>query len=143
MDIHEAVTEESEELKRLQAKAPQGKSLIVSTVNIPDFFSRVRVYESWKVFNAYEGDKIIGSAACAIRDGVVGTQIVRVGYEFQYFTSPKFRRRGVASNLHQTIERYLINQGVVLSYALIMEGNTSSMHLFEKEPPNLRYKTGS
>lgn len=140
MDIREAVPEESEELKRLQEKAPQGKSLIVSTVNIPDFFSRVMAYESWKVFNAYEGDRIIGSAAYATRDGIVGERLVRIGYEFQYFTSPELRRRGVASNLHQTIERYLIKSGVVLSYALIMEGNTPSMRLFENEGFHLHRK---
>ena len=133
MDVREAVPEESEELKRLQAKAPQGKSLVVSTVNIPDFFSRARAYESSRVFNAYEEDRIIGSAACAIRDGVVGARVVRIGSEFQYFTSPDLRRRGVARRLRQAIESHLDDHGVALSYALIMEGNTPSMRLFERE----------
>ena len=140
MEIREAAPQDSEELKRLQEKAPQGKSIIVSTVNIPNFFSRVKTYESWKVFNAYDEDRIIGSAACATRDGIVGTRLVRVGYEFQYFTAPEFRRRGVASNLHQTIERYLIKSGVALTYALIMEGNTPSMRLFENEGFQLHRK---
>jgi GNAT superfamily N-acetyltransferase len=140
MEIREAVPEDSEELKRLQEKAPQGKSLIVSTVNIPDFFSRVSAYQSWKVFNAYEDGRIIGSAACATRDGIVGTGFARVGYEFQYFTSPEFRRRSVASKLHQTIEGYLKKTGAALSYALIMEGNTPSMRLFENEGFHLHRK---
>jgi len=133
MDIREAVPEESEVLQRLQAKAPQGKSLVVSTVNIPDFFSRARVYPSYKVFNAYEENRIIGSAACAIRDAVVGGRVLRVGYEFQYFTSPDCRRQGVARSLRHTVEGYLTDQGVALSYALIMEGNTPSMRLFDLE----------
>ena len=107
------------------AAAPQGRSLVVSTVNVPDFFSRVRCYESSRVFNAYEGDRIIGSAACAIRAGVVGGRSVRVGYEFQYFTAPDSRRRGVASSLRRAVESHLIERGVALSYALIMEGNSS------------------
>jgi len=54
-----------------------------------------------------------------------------VGYEFQYFTSPEFVRRGVAKLLHQRIEERLIEQGAALSYLLIMEGNHPSMKLFE------------
>lgn len=93
MEIREAVSQESEALQRLQEQAPQGESLVISTVNIPDFFSRAKTYESWRVLNAYEGDRVIGSAACAIRDAVVGAHVRRVGYEFQYFTSPEHRRR--------------------------------------------------
>jgi GNAT superfamily N-acetyltransferase len=133
MEIREAVPQESEALQRLQAQAPQGKSLVVSTVNIPDFFSRVNAYESWKVFNAYEEERIIGSAACAFRDGVLGARVRRVAYEFQYFTSPDYRRRGVARSLRDRIESHLCDQGVALSYALIMEGNVPSMRLFERE----------
>lgn len=133
MKIREALFHESKELQRLQEKAPQGKSFVVSTVNIPDFFSRVRVYESWKVFNAYKGDQIIGSAACAIRNAVVGGHVHRVGYEFQYFTSLEYRRKGVAQALRKKIDDYLSDQGAVLSYACIMEGNLPSMRLFERE----------
>ncbi len=140
MDIREALPEESEDLQRLQAKAPQGKSLVVSTVNIPDFFSRARVYPSYKVFNAYEEGRIIGSAACAIRDAVVGDRVLRVGYEFQYFTAPDCRRQGVARSLRHTIEKYLTDQGVSLSYALIMEGNTPSMRLLDLEGFHLHRK---
>jgi N-acetylglutamate synthase-like GNAT family acetyltransferase len=140
MDIREAVPEESKVLQRLQARAPQGKSLVVSTVNIPDFFSRARAYQSYKVFNAYEENVIIGSAACAIRDAVVGARVLRVGYELQYFTSPDCQRQGVARSLRHTVESYLTDQGVALSYALIMEGNAPSMHLFEREGFHLHRK---
>lgn len=133
MNIREALPEESEELQELQAKCPQGKSLIVSTVNLPDFFSRARAYESPRVFVAYEEDRIIGSAACAIREAVVGARVHRVGYEFQYFTSPDYRRRGVARRLRHKIESHLTDQRAALSYALIMEGNLPSMRLFERE----------
>ena len=58
MNIGEALPAESAELQQLQVAAPQGRSLVVSTVaNVPDFFSRVRCYESSRVFNAYEGDR--------------------------------------------------------------------------------------
>jgi hypothetical protein len=52
MDIREAVLEDTHELQKLQAQCPQGRSLIVSTVNTPDFFARVKAYESYKVYVA-------------------------------------------------------------------------------------------
>ena len=127
MHIREAMPEDNDELKELQAKCPQGTTLIVSVVNTPDFFARVKAYESYKVYVAYENNRIIGSAACAIRDAVVKGSVYHVGHQFQLFVSPEYRRKGVASQLHQYREDYLTQQGVVLSYALIMEGNIPSM----------------
>lgn len=131
MEIRQAAPEDNEELQRLQAQCPQGTSLVVSTVNTPDFFSRVKAYESYRVFVACEQARIIGSGACALRSGVINGNIERVGYEFQYFISPYYRRKGVARQLRQHIEEYLIQQRAALSYALIMEGNLPSMRLFE------------
>ncbi len=140
MNIREAVRTENEELQRIQAESPQGKSLIVSTVNAPDFFSRARSYKSYKVFVAEEEGRILGSAACATRDAVLATRVQPVGYEFQYFTSPSYRGHGVARELRRRVESYLIDRGVSLSYALIMEGNLPSMRLFEREGFRLHRK---
>lgn len=82
----------------------------------------------------------LGSAACAIRDAIAGARVRRVGYEFQYFTSPDYRRRGVARSLRERIESHLSDQGAALSYALIMEGNVPSMRLFEREGFHLHRK---
>lgn len=133
MYIREAVPEDNYELQHLQGKCPQGTSLIVSNVNTPDFFARVKAYESYKVYVACDGDRIMGSAACSMRNAVVNGKIIRIGYEFQYFTSPNYRRERVARKLHQQIEKHLKKCGVQLSYALIMEGNTPSMRLFENK----------
>jgi RimJ/RimL family protein N-acetyltransferase len=140
MDIREAVPEDNDELQQLQAECPQGTSLIVSTVNTPDFFARVKAYESHKVYVAREENRIIGSAACALRDAVVNGKIRRVGYEFQYFTSPGHRRRSIAKRFRQQIEAYLTQCGAQLSYALVMEGNVPSMRLLEGEGFN-RHRT--
>jgi RimJ/RimL family protein N-acetyltransferase len=133
MYIREAVPEDNYELQQLQAACPQGTSLIVSTVNAPDFFARVKAYESYKVYVACEENRIIGSAACALRDAVVNGKTRRVGYEFQYFTSPGHRRRSIAKRFRQQVEDYLTQHGAQLSYALVMEGNLPSMHLLEGE----------
>lgn len=131
MQIREATPDDNGELIALQAKCPQGTSLVVSTVNTPDFFARAKTYESYKVYVACEEDTIIGSAACAIRESVVNDHACRVGYEFQYFTSPDRRGKGVARVLHGHIEDYLTGQNVVLSYLLIMEDNLPARRLFE------------
>jgi hypothetical protein len=83
------------------------------------------------VFVASEDDRIIGSGACAMRDGLVGGEIRRVGYQFQAFTSPDHRRRGIAALLHRHIEDYLASEGALLSYLFIMEGNLPAMRLVE------------
>jgi hypothetical protein len=62
--IRDAMLDDNEELQELQGQCPMGTTLIVSTVNTPDFFARVKAYESWKVLVACENSRIIGSAAC-------------------------------------------------------------------------------
>lgn len=52
MVIREATADDNSELQQLQAKCPQGTTLIVSTVDTPDFFARVKAYESYKVYVA-------------------------------------------------------------------------------------------
>lgn len=140
MYIREAVYKDSTQLQALQERCPQGSSLIVSTVNTPDFFSRAKAYESYKIYVACEDNRIVGSGACAIRDAIVNGKIRRVGYEFQYFTSPEHRRKNIARQLRQQVEKHLTQCGAKLSYALIMEGNLPSMRLFEGEG-FARYRT--
>ena len=131
MDIREAVLEDDKGLQELQAKCPQGTKLVVSSVNTPDFFARVKAYESYKVFVACEGDRIIGSAACALRDAMVNGNISKVGYVFQAFVSPDDRRKGIASQLLHRREDYLVQHAAVLAYSLIMEDNVPSMRYIE------------
>jgi GNAT superfamily N-acetyltransferase len=131
MYIREAKTEDGQILQDLEARCPAGTTLIVSRVNTPDFFARSKAYEHWRVFVACEDDEIVGSGACAIRDGLVGGKLRRVAYQFQAFTDPDRRRQGVASVFHRHIEDYLTSEGAVLSYLLIVEGNVPAMRLVE------------
>lgn len=101
MYIREALPVDNDELQQLQAKCPQGRTIIVSILNTPDFFARAKAYRSYKIFIASEDNRMIGSAACAIRNGMINGKLTRIGYEFQYFTSPDFRGRGVAKQLHK------------------------------------------
>jgi GNAT superfamily N-acetyltransferase len=133
MVIREAKPDDNEALQELQAKCPQGTSVLVSIVNMPDFFARAKTYESHRVFVACADTGIIGSAAVGIREAIVNGETQRVGYEFQFFTSPDHQRKGVGRVLHRHIEDYLVRQKVVLSYLFVMEGNIAPQRLFECE----------
>ena len=131
MIIHQAMPKDNGQLQELQGKCPQGKKLIVSTVNTPDFFARAKAFESYRVFVACEENGIIGSHACAIHNAVVNGKLSRVGYSFQTFISPSHRRKNLAKQLLQYMEDHLIQNGAALVYGLIMEGNLPSMKLVE------------
>jgi GNAT superfamily N-acetyltransferase len=131
MEIREATQRYNDSLRDLQARCPMGTSLIVTAVNTPDFFSRARAYARPKIFVAQEQGCIAGTGACALELSRVGGAPRTVGYEFQFFTSPEFRRSGVASLLHRHIEDDLRENGAVLTYCVIMEGNVPSMRLIE------------
>ncbi len=133
MKIREAIPKDNHELQEVQAKCLQGKEVIVSIVNRPDFFARARAYEAYKVYVACEDGQIVGSGAVGLRESLVNGKKKRVGYEFQYFTSPDHRRKGVGRTLHRKIEDYLTRHGVALSYLLIMEDNVAPKYLFESE----------
>lgn len=133
MDIREAIADDNLELQELQARCPQGTTLIVSTVNTPDFFARVKVYEDYKVYVECENNRIIGSAACAIREAVVNRSVTKIGHGFQAFVDPESRGRRIAGQLHQVRENYLRQRGAVLAYTLVMEGNVPSLRYIERQ----------
>jgi N-acetylglutamate synthase-like GNAT family acetyltransferase len=131
MNIREATSDDNQKLQELQAKCPQGKTLIVSIVNTPDFFARCKAYELYKVYVAHEGNRIIGSHACAMRNAMLNGKLNKIGYSFQTFISPDHRKKGLAKKLLQYMEDHLIQNGAALVYGLIMEGNLPSMKLVE------------
>lgn len=140
MYIREATADDNNELRELQAKCPQGKTLIVSTINTPDFFARAKAYESYKVYVACIEDHIIGSGTCVVRNAIVNGQLDRVGYLFQLFVNPEYRRKGVARELFRYREDYLTQKGAALAYALIMENNIPSMRYVESQGFKLNRK---
>jgi GNAT superfamily N-acetyltransferase len=133
MYIREATSKDNESLQNLQAQCPMGASLIVSQVNTPDFFARAKAYENHNVYVACDDNQIIGSAASAIREAIINGGLKRIGYEFQYFTSPDSRRKGAAMMLHRNIEDYFKKEEVALSFLVIMEGNEPSIRLFDSQ----------
>ncbi len=133
MYIREARQNDNEELQQLQARCPQGTALIVSTVNTPDFFARVKAYSDYKVYVVVEDNRIVGSTACALRSAMVNGKEEKVGHVFQAFVDPDYRGRRIAGQMHQVREEYLRQKDAVLGYSLIIGGNVPSMHYISRE----------
>ena len=133
MLVREATAADNQALIALQARCPQGTTLVFSTTNTPDFFARARAYPAHHVFVAQADGHIVGSAACGLREVLLGGEARTVSYEFQYFTAPEARGRGVARALRGRIEQALVAAGATLSYALLVEGNAPSRRLFERQ----------
>ncbi len=133
MYIREATQNDNEELQQLQARCPQGTTLIVSTVNAPDFFARVKAYSDYKVYVAVEDNCIVGSTACALRSAMVNGKEEKIGHVFQAFVDPGYRGRRIAGQMHQVREEYLKQKDAVLGYSLIMGGNVPSMRYISRE----------
>lgn len=133
MYIREAAPNDNEELQQLQARCPQGTTLIVSTVNTPDFFARVKAYNDYQVYVAVEDNHIVGSTACALRNAMVNGKEEKVGHVFQTFVDPDYRGRRIAGQMHQFREGYLRQKNAVLAYSLIIGGNLPSMRYVSRE----------
>ena len=133
MHIREATQNDNEELQQLQARCPQGTTLVVSTVNKPDFFARVKAYSDYKVYVAVEDNHIVGSTACALRSAMVNGTEEKVGHVFQAFVDSDYRGRRIAGQMHQAREEYLRQKGAVLAYSIILEGNLPSMRYIGRE----------
>ena len=133
MYIREATQKDNEELQQLQARCPQGTTLVVSTVNTPDFFARVKAYSDYRVYVAVEDNHIVGSTACALRSGIISGKEEKVGHVFQAFVDPDYRGRRIAGQLHQFCEEYLRQRGAALCYSLIIEGNIPSIRYISRE----------
>src|SRR5262245_14208668 len=116
--VREALPEDGEGLQAMQERCSIGTDLVLSPINVPGFFDRIKVYEECKTFIAYGGDEIAGSASCAVRTLLVGGRELKVGYEFQYITNPDYQRRGIASRLTKRIEKYLLEKGASISYCM-------------------------
>lgn len=119
-------------LQSLMRTAPQKSGGVkFSLLNEPDFFGRAKAYECSRVLVAEQDGELAGSAAVAVRDQCVNGERSSVAYEFQYFTAPAHRRKGVANRLRDAVDSTLIQQGVDFSTAMIADQNEASMRLFE------------
>lgn len=132
MNVREAHTTDEGTLKAMQSKMEFGEGVVFRREILGSFFARAQAHEAWSVFVAEDGDEIAGSAACSIRDGVVGGRTRRIGYQFQLFVAPEYRRRGVASALAEHRERYLRDEGAELIYLVTEKENEAARRVAEK-----------
>ena len=132
IEIREATEEDNQALIELQANCPQGTNLILKVDSSPDYFARSRSFKDWSVLVAVDDDRIVGSAAYAVDDVFVEKTPVKIAYEYGFMVDPKERRKGIAANLQEHIERCAKRRNVDLLTLSIIEDNLPSMNLFTK-----------
>jgi len=130
--VREATEEDNQALIELQADCPQGTNLILKVDSSPDFFARSRSFKDWRVLVAVDNGRIVGSAAYAVSDVLVEKTPVKAAYEYGFMVDPKERRKGIAANLQEHIERCAKRKNVDLLTLSIIEDNLPSMNLFTK-----------
>jgi GNAT superfamily N-acetyltransferase len=130
--IREATEEDNQALIELQANCPQGTNLILKVDSSPDYFARSRSFKDWSVLVAVDNGRIVGSAAYAVSDVLVEKTPVKAAYEYGFMVDPKERRKGIAANLQEHIERCAKKKNVDLLTLSIIEDNLPSMNLFTK-----------
>ena len=130
--IREATEKDNQALIELQASCPQGTNLILNVDTSPDYFARSRPFKDWSVLVAVDNDRIVGSAGYAVNDVLVEKTPVKAGYEYGFMVDPKERRKGIAADLQEHIERCAREKNVDLLTLSIIEDNLPSMNLFTK-----------
>ncbi len=130
--IREAGERDNEALVELQKRCPQGTSFILGVDSSPDYFARSQSFNTWRVFVALDGDNIVGSAACAIRDTYIAGRQFKTAYEYGFIVDPQHRRRGIAARLQERIERLAQEENLEVLHLDIAEENIPSIHLFSK-----------
>jgi GNAT superfamily N-acetyltransferase len=130
--IREADEADNDALLGLQKKSPMGVSLILAVDSSPDYFARSRPYDNWKVFVATENQRIVGSAACAIKELLVQGKPVKTAFEYGFMIDPQERRKGIATQLQKHIENFAHHQDAELLHLFILKENLPSMKLFQK-----------
>ena len=133
IQVREAVAEDNSALLEMEARCPMGTEFIVNRESSPDFFDRSKPYINGKQFVAIEDDRFAGTAGCDIRETVIGGEQVRVCYEYGFLVDPDFRRRGIASMIHERMEEYAKTRDVDLLTLDVLGDNIPAMRLFEKK----------
>ena len=133
IQVREAVAEDNSALLEMEARCPMGTEFIVNRESSPDFFDRSKSYVDGKLFVAEEDGRIAGTAGCDIRETVIGGEQVRVCYEYGFLVDPAFRRRGIASMIHERMEEYAETRDVDLLTLDVLGDNIPAMSLFEKK----------
>lgn len=129
MEIATATAEDNQELIDLQARCPQGRGLVTSLINTPDFFVRAAAWSRHAIFKATHQGRIIASASCGAVQANINQEPAMVGYQFEAFVDPAQRRRGAARALLERMDQYHRENQASMAYAMVMQGNRYSLGL--------------
>ena len=132
MHIREATPDDNEKLIQLQRKCPMGSDLLLQLDGSPDFFNRSRGYQDWTILVAEENQQIIGSAGFAVQEKTIGDSLYQGIYEYGFMVDPEQRRRGIASQLQESVEKTVQEIGADFLYLNITEDNDVSHSFFTR-----------
>jgi GNAT superfamily N-acetyltransferase len=132
MEIREANKEDNGALLELQTKCPMGVNFVVAVDTSPDYFARSQPYPDPHVFVATENHKIIGSAACTIRNVLIQGKPAKAAFAYGMMVDPTKRGKGIASQLQKHIENFATKQKADLCHLLVIEENVPSIKLCRK-----------
>jgi ribosomal protein S18 acetylase RimI-like enzyme len=130
VSIRAADDADNTELLDLEKMCPQGTSLVLQFDRSPDFFSRSRVYENYKVYVAEEEGKIVGTVGATLKEFNMSEEVVKGVYIYDLRVHPTFRGRGIGSELVQQVMAE--ENEADLAYGIIMEENYPSIALFKR-----------
>jgi GNAT superfamily N-acetyltransferase len=129
--IREAVTADNKELLQLTRVTPMAGKISLRIDRDPDFFALPEARGETMVFVATCADKIIGCMSASIHMAYIRGVLERVAHATDLKVHPDFTGRRLAVRLISTIESYLRNCGVDLSFSLVADGNQRVMVLCE------------
>ena len=129
--IREAVAADNEALLQLTRETPMAGKISLRIDRDPDFFALPQARGETKVFVATFEDKIIGCMSASIQTDYVRGVLERVAHATDLKVHPDFTGRRLAVRLISTIENYVRDCGVDLSFSLVADGNQRVMVLCE------------
>ena len=130
VSIRLARESDNPELLSIEKMCPQGTSLVLSFDRTPDFFSRSRIYEAYRIYVAEEEGKPVGTVGLAEKNIRIDGKEEKAAYIYDVRVHPDHRGKGIGSQL---VERSLNEASEAdLAYAVIAQDNTPSIALFRK-----------
>ena len=131
IQIREAVAADNEALLQLARVTPMAGKISLRIDRDPDFFALPKARGEARVFVATFEDRIIGCMSASIHQAYIRGVLERVAHATDLKVHPDFTGRRLAVRLISTIENYVRNCGVDLSFSLVADGNQRVMVLCE------------
>lgn len=131
IQIREAVPADNVALLQLTRVTPMAGKISLRIDRDPDFFALPKARGETRVFVASFENRVVGCMSASIHTAYVRGVLERVAHATDLKVHPDFTGRRLAVRLISTIENYVRDCGVDLSFSLVADGNQRVMVLCE------------